>query len=69
MPVIPDLTVCICGHPKSSHYTEEETVYFSGLFNPDLAGAVKSYVWMGCDADLASDPQGEPCSSMEHGWG
>lgn len=61
--------MCVCGHRADRHWSETVDEYFSGIFNPDLAGLVTTHTYMYCDADLDRDPQGEPCSSMEHGWG
>lgn len=58
---------CSCGHAVSRHWSESEDAYFNGLFNPDLAGLVKTYTWINCVGDI--DPQGEPCSSIRHEWG
>jgi hypothetical protein len=57
---------CTCGHLVSHHYSESETAHFNGFLNPGLAGKVIEYTWMRCEGDL--DPQGEPCSAMQHSW-
>lgn len=60
--------VCSCGHPVSTHWSETETVRFSGLFNPALAGRVEEYVWIVCDYIEGDEYSGEPCSEVRHSW-